>query len=158
MAELDLGRVVGRDGQDGQGVPPGGTAGQVLKKRSATNYDAEWGNEDLGLTGAAVGDLVRVNAVDANGRPTSWEAVSVDDVLEETVIIVNFASFSSLPQTKNSAKITADHVVLASTVGTPSAQTGDWTVTTADGSVTVSGSISGSTTLQLILGKAGTTV
>lgn len=72
MAELDLGRVVGRDGQDGQGVPPGGTAGQVLKKRSATNYDAEWGNEDLGLTGAAVGDLVRVNAVDAQGRPTSW--------------------------------------------------------------------------------------
>lgn len=29
----------------------------------------------LGLTGAAVGDLVRVAAVDANGKPTGWEHV-----------------------------------------------------------------------------------
>lgn len=77
MAELDLGRVVGRDGQ---GVPTGGTAGQVLKKRSATDYDAEWGNEDLGLTGASVGDLARVAAVDANGRPTSWTKAPLNEI------------------------------------------------------------------------------
>lgn len=29
----------------------------------------------LGLTGASVGDLVRVAAVDTNGKPTSWETV-----------------------------------------------------------------------------------
>lgn len=28
----------------------------------------------LGLTGAAVGDIVKVKAVDANGKPTEWEA------------------------------------------------------------------------------------
>ena len=45
----------------------------------------------LGLTGAAVGDIVKVKAVDASGKPTEWEAVSdeyelIDDVtLEETV-------------------------------------------------------------------------
>lgn len=29
----------------------------------------------LGITGASVGDLIRVGAVDANGKPTSWEHV-----------------------------------------------------------------------------------
>lgn len=35
----------------------------------------------LGLTGASVGDLVRVAAVDTNGKPTSWEHVSSSDVI-----------------------------------------------------------------------------
>ncbi len=45
----------------------------------------------LGVTGAAVGDIVKVKAVDDSGKPTEWEAVSdeyelIDDVtLEETV-------------------------------------------------------------------------
>lgn len=87
MTELDLGRVVG---QDGQGVPTGGTAGQVLKKRSATDYDAEWGNEDLGLTGAAVGDLVRVNAVDENGKPTSWKHVPLNEIKTNRNLLDNW--------------------------------------------------------------------
>lgn len=45
-------------------------------------------------------------------------------------------------------------VVIDSTLGTPSAQTGDWTVTTAANSVTIAGSISGSTTLTLVLGTS----
>lgn len=105
MAELDLGRVVGRDGQNGQGVPPGGTAGQVLRKRSATDYDAEWGNEDLGLTGASVGDLVRVNAVDANGRPTSWAHVAL--VLTPSAPIAIPASGSSVSYSMTG--LTSDH-------------------------------------------------
>ena len=32
----------GRDGADGAGVPTGGSAGQVLAKNSATNYDTKW--------------------------------------------------------------------------------------------------------------------
>ena len=34
----------------------------------------------LGLTGASVGDLVRVNAVDANGKPTSWKKVALNEI------------------------------------------------------------------------------
>lgn len=67
------------------------------------------------------------------------------------VLQVDIASFSSLPQTVSNSAITADHVVVNSVLGTPSAQTGDWTVTTLDGSLTVSGTISGSTTLTLYL-------
>ena len=48
-------------------------------------------NISLGFTSAAVGDIIKVKAVDDSGKPTAWEAVSdeyelIDDVtLEETV-------------------------------------------------------------------------
>ena len=75
-------------------------------------------------------------------------------VTKESVLVVEVASFSSLPQTINNADITEDMVVVNSVLGTPSAQTGDWTVTTANGSATITGSISGSTTLTLYLMKS----
>lgn len=36
--------IKGPKGDDGNGVPSGGTTGQVLKKRSNTDYDVEWSN------------------------------------------------------------------------------------------------------------------
>lgn len=42
----------GATGPAGPGVPAGGTAGQVLKKKTATDYDAEWG--DAGGSGIIV--------------------------------------------------------------------------------------------------------
>ena len=36
------------DGEDGVGVPSGGTTGQVLKKASGTDYDTEWGTASSG--------------------------------------------------------------------------------------------------------------
>jgi hypothetical protein len=41
----------------GQGVPSGGTTGQVLKKQSATNYDVDWEDESGG-GGTGDGDVV----------------------------------------------------------------------------------------------------
>ncbi len=70
---------------------------------------------------------------------------------ELRVLQLDIASFSSLPQTVTDSRITSDMVVLNSELSTPSAQTGDWTVTTSNGSLTVAGSISGSTTLKLTL-------
>ena len=69
-------------------------------------------------------------------------------------LVIEVESFSSLPQTVTNADITSDMVVVSSVLGTPSAQTSDWTVTTADGSATVAGSISGATTLTLYLMKS----
>ena len=52
MATVNLGHVVG------PGVPTGGTAGQVLKKASSTNFDAAWANPgDLPEIGAALNDI-----------------------------------------------------------------------------------------------------
>jgi hypothetical protein len=72
------------------------------------------------------------------------------------VLIINVASFSSLPQTVSDANIESDMVVVNSVLGTPSAQTADWTVTTSTGSFTISGTsaISGSTTATLYLMKS----
>lgn len=75
-------------------------------------------------------------------------------VTKESVLVVEVASFSSLPQTVTNANITEDMVVVNSVLGTPSAQTSDWTATTSNGSATVAGSISGSTTLTLYLMKS----
>lgn len=72
------------------------------------------------------------------------------------VLIIDVSSFSSLPQTVTDANIESDMVVINSIVGTPSAQVANWTVTTANGSLTISGTnaISGSTTLKLFLAKS----
>ena len=75
-------------------------------------------------------------------------------VTKESVLVVDVASFSSLPQTITNANITSDMVVVNSVLGTPSAQTGDWTVTTANRSATITGSISGETSLTLYLMKS----
>ena len=68
-------------------------------------------------------------------------------------LIIDVASFSSLPQTIQNIYVTDKHVVAQYELGNSSAQTSDWTVTTADGSVTIAGTISGSTTLKLLLVK-----
>jgi hypothetical protein len=52
--------------------------------------------------------------------------------------------------TVTKAGMTARHKAVYAHLGTPSAQTADWTVTPAAGSYTISGSISGSTTLDIV--------
>jgi len=42
----------GADGADGAGVPPGGTTGQVLAKKSNTDNDTEWVDQTGGGGGA----------------------------------------------------------------------------------------------------------
>ena len=65
---------------------------------------------------------------------------------------VNMGTISSLPVTKNVAGVTTDMVCAEAVLGTPSAQVSDWTVNTdVAGKVTVSGTISGSTTLNVLL-------
>ncbi|MBQ2527536.1 MAG: hypothetical protein II544_02170 [Spirochaetales bacterium] len=76
------------------------------------------------------------------------------DIAKLPVLLLDCATVSSLPATFSDAKITDDMVVVKAELGTPSAQTSDWSVETSDGSLTVSGTISGSTTLTLFLCKS----
>lgn len=68
---------------------------------------------------------------------------------------VNMGTISSLPVTKSLSGVTTDMICARMELGTPSAQTGDWTINTdtAD-SITISGTIRGSTTCKLLLVQA----
>lgn len=66
------------------------------------------------------------------------------------VIKVVTASFSSLSSPFTVAGLTANHILVSAILGTPSAQTSNWTVTTANNSFSISGSINGSTTLTAV--------
>lgn len=41
--------------------------------------------KSLGITGAAAGDILRVKAVDDNGKPTEWETISTTDLVNEVL-------------------------------------------------------------------------
>lgn len=86
---------------------------------------------------------------DGNGEAVD-SGTSVNDL---KVLVVTSSAFSSLPQTISNSSITADHVVINSVLSNQAAQWDDWTVTTSNGSVSINGSISGSTTLTLYLAK-----
>ena len=79
---------------------------------------------------------------------------NANDIADLPVLVVSCGTISTLPSTINDDDITEDMVVVNQTLGNPAAQTGDWTVSTSNGSLTISGSISGSTTLTLYLSKS----
>lgn len=83
-----------------------------------------------------------------NGQLTGQE-------IDYRIVSVNTGSISSLPTTIENSKIMAKHVLLWHRLSSPSVQVDDWTVTTADGSFTVSGTINGTATLYLVFGIPG---
>ena len=50
--------IKGENGQDGEGVPTGGTQGQALIKKSSTDFDAEWETLTASDVGALPDDTV----------------------------------------------------------------------------------------------------
>lgn len=95
------------------------------------------------------------------GAPGSTDYLAIDDgsetskipMNEMSALVVSFSSFSSLPQSKSNSAITSDMIAVGWELSNPSAQAGDWTITTSNGSVQVSGNMadSSSTTLKLYL-------
>jgi hypothetical protein len=103
--------------------------------------------QDLDTT-AKASIVEAINEV--KGETTSLNTAAVK--LE--TLIVSISSVSSLPVTANNSDIESDMVVINSELSDPSAQISNWTVTTASGSLTVSGSISGTTNIKLYLTKS----
>ena len=63
----------GPKGDSGEGVPSGGTTGQVLKKKSNTDYDTEWVNESGGGSGGTsdytdLNNKPKINNVELSGN------------------------------------------------------------------------------------------
>ena len=62
FAFSNLKGATGAAGADGQGVPTGGTTGQVLKKNSGTNYDTSWGDVNEVPTSGTTGHVLTKNS------------------------------------------------------------------------------------------------
>ena len=69
-------------------------------------------------------------------------------------LTVDFGAISSLPITKSVPGVTADMTVDTWELGWPRAFISNLTVTTADGSVTLSGTMAGSSTVILKLSRS----
>jgi len=92
----------------------------------------------------------------ASGDVTDGNGITLSSLYHNGIIVVSSATFTSLPQTITYADITSEHVAVNWTLTNPSAQTGDWTVTTSNGSVTIDGAISGRTAITLYLAPTNT--
>lgn len=109
----------GQPGAAGQGVPTGGTAGQVLAKRSGTNYDTEWVNQSGG--GGTVQSVNNVTP-DQTGNITltaddidTDNSQSIQDDLDELKTSIIQSSTKTITGngtvTYTLTGLTSDHVV-----------------------------------------------
>ena len=136
--------------QNVNGLPSGGTVGQVLTKQSSTDGDATWQTINIPTVDQTYSS-VSTNAQSGVAVASAVATAKAEAIAEIKCLVLTSSSFSSLPQAITNANITSDMVVINSVLSNPSAQTGDWTVTTSNGSLSISGSISGSTTITLYL-------
>lgn len=123
-------------------LPTGGTTGQSLVKNSNADGDASWQNRMSPVSSPTNGDLLTTDSV---GQAID-SGVTINDL---KCLVVTSNSFNSLPQTIQNANVKSDHVLINSVLSNPSAMIGDWDITTNNGTITISGSISGSTTVTL---------
>lgn len=128
-----------------------GTAVADPNTPSAPSYNS--GTIDSGATVVDM-PLYRINLAGSTVTYTQLAEVVDREIESLGTLVIETGTISSLPTTVTDDRIADDMVVVNSVLSVPSAQTGDWTVTTSDGSLTISGTISGSTTLTLYLNKS----
>lgn len=122
--------------------------------------DGSWDNptaaQMIGATASSpgAGGSVPAPAAGDQNKAFTGGGTYVDSLVKDRTLPITLSSVSSLPQTVNNAAIESDMVVVNSDLSNPAAQTGNWTVTTSNGSLTVSGNISGTTNITLYLMKS----
>lgn len=124
--------------------------GKIIKPLSANEIESRVDNyvdDKIGTTDiSAIGSTVTAAISSLNDNKENKNSIAY-------TLIIDCGTVSSLPKEISNSNITADMVVLKAELGTPSAQISDWTVTTVAGKLTISGTISGSTTVKLYLIK-----
>lgn len=134
----------GEKGDQGESGDAGDYSG--LTNKPSINSVTLNGNKTPSDLGLATETAVQQAMSDAS------DALDLAETLP--TLVVTIPSISALPQSINDTDITSDMVVVNSVLSNPSAQSGNWTVTTSDGSLTVAGTISGTTDLILYLSKS----
>lgn len=144
--------IAGAPGPAGQGVPTGGTAGQVLTKNSGTNYDASWDTPSpgavssvFGRTGAVTphtGDYTasQVGADPAGSAATAQStaesfatsAVATETTRAEAAEGTNATAISNEAATRSSADTTLQNNINAEASTRASADTTNANAITAE--------------------------
>ena len=75
----------------------------------------------------------------------------IDAAFGRNNVFITISNLSSLPHTVSNSKITANHRVVNAVFTNPAAAPSDWSYTTSAGGITLSGTISGTTTVYLCL-------
>ena len=145
-----------------------GDDGDPITSVARTSGDGSPGTDDtytVYVNSTAVGTFIVHNGSDGLGTVNSVNNIGVDsgsnnitltaeDVGAPSVPLHIQDNVTSLPKTISNTNITATMRVIDCVFGTPSAIKSDVTWTTADGSVVLSGTMSGSTTVDLVLIEA----
>ena len=101
---------------------------------------------NLGLTKPAGGENAKVLDLNSNSD-------KIDEAFGRNNVFISLTSLSSLPYTASNSKITANHRVVNCILSNTLAQPSDWSYSTSAGSVTISGTISGTTNVYLCLSE-----
>ena len=109
------------------------------------------------LTGKTILELPSVSTIDdtdyfvlMHGSQSS----KASGALINNVVTVTFSDINSLPQTVTNSIITANHVLINYFSSNYRRIASDLTVTTSNGSLTVTGTLSGAIDLTLVLAKS----
>ena len=109
------------------------------------------------LTGKTILELPSVSTIDdgdyfvlVHGSQSS----KASGALINNVVTVTFSAINSLPQTVTNSIITANHVLINYFSSNYRRIASDLTVTTSNGSLTVTGTLSGAIDLTLVLAKS----
>ena len=121
MPSVDLGKVVGNDGV---GIPSGGSVGQVLVKQSASNYDTKWGMkidtipEEIGIVcdgdkcavSATKGQFIIVKNSTIYDRPDGLyiaaQAIPANTVIDYSYLTATSGGGLNILNQKQSATVT----------------------------------------------------
>lgn len=78
---------------------------------------------------------------------------TIDAAFGRNNLFVSISNLSALPYTYSNSKITAKHRVVNMVLSNTAAQPSDWSYSSAAGSITISGTISGTTNVYLYLAE-----
>jgi hypothetical protein len=98
--------------------------------------------------------MADISQITADGVTYDIKDTAARNALENKVLTLTVGAFSSLPQTISNSKITADMVVLSCEFGNPLAITSDIFWATSAGILQLAGTMNGTTTAQIVLGKS----
>lgn len=111
----------GADGQNGVGVPTGGTTGQVLAKASGTDYDTEWVNQSAGVDPATATPLMDgTAAVGTSTKYARQDHVHPTDTSRQETLV----SGTNIKTINNNSLLGSGDITIGGAVDSVNGQTG----------------------------------